>query len=107
MGVKMTGFDNLNKLLDQMQKAAKKFENGVNVSFKELFNESFMMKNTNYSNFKDFLDAGNFNVETQEDFDNLPKNDLDQHVSKTTNFSDWEEMLGTAGNDYVAKEMGL
>jgi hypothetical protein len=107
MSFKITGLDKLEKQLNKMEKAAKDLEGNSQVSFENLFVKSFMLKYTNFSTFDDFLQAGNFIVNSQEDFEAIPDDDMDCHVQSTTKFSSWDEMLGSATEKYVAKQLGF
>lgn len=107
MGVKIKGLNQLQKQLKQMERAAKSLENTHSVSFDELFSNSFMRKYTQFSNFDEFLKAGNFIVNSQEDFEAIPDNEMDLHVGRATKFSSWQDMLGKAGEEYALKKLGF
>lgn len=107
MGVKITGLNKLKKQVKQMERGAKELKNTKSVSFDELFTTSFMSKYTTFSSFNDLLLAGNFKVESNDDFEEIPENELDIHVSNTTKFDNWEEMLGTATEEFAFKKLGL
>ncbi len=106
MNIKMEGFTELQKELDKMQKAAENLDN-AQIPIDDLLTNSFMKKYSNFSNFDEFLEAGNFVVNSQEDFEAIPENEMDSHVSKTTKFSSWDDMLGTAGEEYALKRLGF
>ena len=106
MNIKMEGFAKLQKELDKMQKAAENLDN-AQIPIDDLLTNSFMKKYSNFSNFDEFLEAGNFVVNSQEDFEAIPENEMDSHVSKTTKFSSWDDMLGTAGEEYALKRLGF
>lgn len=103
----MEGMDKLQKQLKDMERAAKSLEKGESVQFDDLFNQVFMEKYTQFSSFDDFLKAGGFVVESQEEFEAIPDQDMNDHVSKTTNFRSWEEMFHAAGEKYFIKRLGL
>ena len=107
MSVKFSGFDELQKELKKMADGAKELERTKEVPFSELFTTKFMKKHSSFSSFDEFLDAGNFNVKSSEDFDAIPDDVLDRHVSAYTNFTDWDDMLGTATDEYVSRKLGL
>lgn len=107
MTVKIKGFNEFKKRLKQMEKGAKELEGNNRVSLLDLFTSSFMKKHTQYVSFEDFLSAGGFEVNSQEDFEAIPDEDMDAHVAKTTDFSSWEEMLSTAVQYYAAKKLGF
>lgn len=101
------GFRQLERQLKRIQQGAKELEKTTSIPFEELFHSSFMKKYSQFSSFEEFLDAGNFKVESQEDFEAIPDADMDDHVTKTTKFSDWQTMLDTAVSEYVAKKLGF
>jgi uncharacterized protein YcnI len=69
----------------------------------ELFNESFMSKHSSFKSFGEFLEKGNFQVETKEDINNIPDELFDRHVARDTDFADWKSMLDTATMEYAGK----
>lgn len=107
MSFKMKGLDKLQKQLKDMEKAAKELENTKTVAFDDLFISTFMRKYTNFSSFDEFLKNGNFTVNSQEDFESIPDAEMDDHVSKTTKFSSWQNMLNKAVEEYTAKKLGF
>lgn len=78
-------------------------ENPNQVALEDLFNKTFMSKYSNFSSFGDFLEKGNFQVQTREDIDNIPDELFDRHVSRETSFADWKSMLDQANKEYSAK----
>lgn len=107
MKIEFEGLDELQNNLKQMEKAAKELEKGENVPFSVLFSSTFMNKNTQFNSFEEFLSAGGFEVNSQEDFEAIPDDDMDTHVAKTTKFNSWDEMLSTAGEEYIVKKLGF
>lgn len=107
MTLKIEGLDKLMKQLKQMEKGAKELERTKTIPFDDLFTSYFMHKYTNFSTFDEFLEAGNFVVNSQEDFEAIPETDMDAHVSATAKFSTWKHMLDKATEIYVNKKLGL
>lgn len=107
MSFKITGLNELQKELKQMKKATKELEQTKQVSFDNLFTTSFMQKYTSFSSIDEFLNAGGFTAQTQEDFEAIPEKELDKYISNTTNFKNWEDMLGEATEQYVLKKLGF
>ena len=104
---KITGLDKLEKQLRQMEKGAKELSKTKHVSFEELFPTSFMRKYTSFSSMNELLDAGGFEIETQEDFEAISDNEFDKHISTNTSFKTWEDMLGEATSQYAARKLGF
>jgi len=105
--IKIDGLDKLQNRLKQMEEAAKELEKGESVPFSVLFSSVFMGQYTQFNSFEDFLSAGGFEVNSQEDFEAIPDEAMDTHVAKTTKFGSWDEMLSTAGKEYVEKKLGF
>lgn len=90
MAVKITGYYKLpNEIEPQL------------IEFDKVFNISFMRKYTNYKTFAKFLSGGKFNITCQKDFEELPEDLMDKHVSKNTQFKTWQEMLDFATDKYI------
>lgn len=105
--MKIKGLKELQKQLKNMERSARELEQTDSVSFDELFVSSFMKNHTQVGTFDDFLLAGGFKVESQADFEAIPDEELDQYVSKTTNFKDWQTMLDTAASEYAVRKLGF
>lgn len=105
MGIKLDGFDELSNKLNSMANNAQELAGENEVSFDQLFIESFIKKHTKYSNMNEFLKA--VGVTDNESFDKLPNEVMDKHVSDNTDFSNWEEMQTEALSDYVGRQIGF
>ena len=46
-------------------------------------------------------------LESQEDFESIPENELDSHIASTTKFKSWENMLSEATSQYAIKKLGF
>ena len=90
MAVKITGYYKLpNEIEPQL------------IEFDKVFNISFMRKYTNYKTFAKFLTGGRFNITCLIDFEELPEDLMDKHVSKNTQFKTWQETLDFATDKYI------
>lgn len=105
--IKITGLDQLENRLNNMEKAAKELSAKKEVPLSDLFPSSFMRKYTNFSSLDELFNAGGFKIESQEDFEAIPDSELDKHISATTKFSSWQNMLNEAGVQYAAKKLGF
>lgn len=107
MGIKITGFDALEKRLKQMKQAAEELDGTHQIPISELFTSAFMAKYTNFNSFDELLAAGDFVVNNSEDFKAIPDDAFDLHISKNTQFNTWQDMMQKAGVEYAKKKMGL
>lgn len=100
--------DQLNDLTDSLDSFQKKLEKNSGtqeVTFDVLFPNSFMTKHSKYSDIDSFLSASNIN--SQEDFDNVPESQFDVFVNANSDFSSWQNMQQQATNEYFAKKLGF
>lgn len=102
-------FNGLDKMISRIEKIGKDAEelNGKKIKMNELFTPEFMNKNTSFSSLNEMFEAGNFNVESWDDFKNIPEDEIDKHISQNSVFQSWEEMQKTATSQYVAKKLGF
>ena len=99
-------FENsINNLVNELENKVNSL-NGE-VPFDILFNKNFMKRNTNFNSFDELLEAGNFIVNTQEDFEAIPDDVFDKHIMNCTKFNSWEEMMQEAGEAYVVSQLKL
>ncbi|SDW72484.1 hypothetical protein [Paenibacillus sp. CF384] len=84
------------ELLKELQGQKTVQEDPEHLSFDRLFNDSFMGKYSNWNSFSEFLEKGNFQVETHEDIRNIPDELFDRHVARETQFANWNDMLDKA-----------
>ena len=101
----MGSYNNLDKFAKDLGKRVNEL-NGL-TSFDKLFPTSFMTKNTGFSSFNELLNAGNFEVETQEDFDAISEDEFNEFLKKTTKFKSWKEMKELAGGEYIKNNLKL
>lgn len=105
-GIEITGMDDFKRELDKMAEESEKL-NGTYVTFEELFPKYFMKRHSDFETFNELLDAGGYNVETQEEFEALPQEEWNDYIKKVTDFTDWQEMLTEAGTRYAGRRLGL
>ena len=90
-------------LLKELQGQKTVEEDPTHISLKVLFTESFISKHSGCKSFEEFLEKGNFQVQTREEINNIPDELFDRHVARETDFANWESMLNTATTEYTSK----
>lgn len=105
--IKITGLDEMQKMLKKMEKGAEEMDGKHLVSFNELFPTSFMHKYTEFNSFDELLDFGGWEVNTQDDFSAIPDDEFDSLISSKTKFSDWEEMKSVGAKEYALHKLGF
>lgn len=107
MKIKMSGFDEFKNKLRKLEQNIKELEQTTSVAFSELFTSDFMHHHTSFSSIEELFEAGNFKIDTNDDFEKISDDVLNTLVSKHTDFSSWQEMLDEAGSEYVANKLDL
>lgn len=102
MSFKIDGFDELNKLLNNVEKTASNLSGDY--SFDEIFSQQFMQSNTKFDSIYDFFEK--FNIPTtQEEFESFPECELDEIVKTNTQFQSWESMFDSAVEHFLSSKL--
>jgi len=101
------GLDEFEAKLEHIKDRLDEVSGENSVSFEDLFSSSFMEENTSFTSFEELLTSGGYVVESQEDFEAIPEEQFDEHISAHTNFTSWEEMLSEASSEYISNKLDL
>lgn len=101
MRFSFSGIDDLQKELTNLSDKVSSL-NDSQIPFDDLFTESFMTQHANVSSFDLFLEQGGFTANSQEEFEAIPDDKLDQYVSASTDFKSWDAMLSAATDIYIS-----
>lgn len=71
----------------------------------DLFTSDFIQNYTDFDTFEGFLENSEWEVETQEDFEDIPEDKFDEYVDQHTGFDSWETMLSVSGREYVMRQL--
>jgi len=104
--VSMTGFDELQKSIREMQRKAESLERTKSVPMAELLNPRFLQRYTRCSSFEQMLEQSGFKVETTEDLKAIPDGEWDAYVRSISKFPNWSKMQQKAHEVWVTKKMG-
>jgi len=102
--IKLSSLDDVKKKLESIRKKIDEL-NSKEIQYFELFSASFMHSHSNFSSFSELLEAGGFKVTTEEDFSRISGDKFDAHISKTTDFDDWEDMRRCAIDQYIKQTL--
>ena len=69
------------------------------VSYQEIFSNSFMQKYTQFANFNFFMKG--LKIDNFSKIEKLKSDTLNDFVQKNSHFKTWEEMQQAAVNDYM------
>jgi len=84
--------ENFEKVINRIDK----LQGNSEIRFKDLFTDDFMIEYTNFDNINQMFRESNFKIRNGEDFDNIPEKELNDFIDKTTEFSNWDEMIEKA-----------
>lgn len=96
-------YNSIDKLLKKIESDSNDISGSI--SSEELFDNGFMDKNTAFSTLKEFLNFHNIIVKSQEEFDALNDTILDNAISKSSDFSTWNEFRTSAFKEIAMKKM--
>lgn len=101
------GLDSLERKLAELGQRARAIDGTHRVVLNDLFTESFMKRHTRFDSFADMLEASEWTVETVEDFEAIPDGAWERWVRDTTSFTNWDAMQRAAGENWIARKLGL
>ncbi|MGL4862532.1 hypothetical protein [Cetobacterium sp.] len=99
--MKKNGIDQLLKDLKTLEKNGKNLNGEHKIPAEVLFNHKFMTKYTNFDSFEEFVEA----IPSDEEFENVSDEILQEHISNGTTFSSWDEMLNEANSLYIETQL--
>lgn len=68
------------------------------IPLSSLFTDKFMAEYTNCITFDEFLNNGNYLMNSEEDLRKIDPFEFDQYISDNTQFNSWTEMYTASGN---------
>ncbi len=75
----------------------------IDIPFIDLFNRSLMSEYTKFNTIAEMFEASGHVIETKDDLNNIPEDEWEDFVCRTTSFHSWEDMLVKAASLYVAE----
>lgn len=89
----------LNKLISN----AEQLNGGNLVPLGEILNEDFLQANTDFETVEDLFQKAGYQIDSQEDLDTVPQEDIDVFISKNTKYATFSELMADASNAYISK----
>lgn len=93
--------------LEELSKKAQGLDGKNDVPLDELFPYGFMRRYTDFNSIDEFFEVGPWTVESEDDLEEIPEDEMDEYVDDHTRFPNWEQMIGTAREAWTAKQLGL
>lgn len=71
----------------------------------EVITDEFICQNSHFNSLDEFMLS--CDIHNTEEFKSFPESKMDKFVQANTHFSSWQEMLKTAGAEYLKKQLGF
>lgn len=104
MDIGVNGLDDLEDAIDDMLGDLSLGEENE-IPLEEMFTPEFMGLYTEFQNIEQFFEASPWEVNSEEDFEEIPEEEFDQYVSEHTDFPNWGVMQETAGKRYLENQL--
>jgi hypothetical protein len=105
--MKVKGLDDFSKKLDDLARKADELDGEHNIPLNELLTPTFLSGHTRFSSVDEMIEASGFKVDSQEDFAAIPDAEWDEFIRSVSSFSNWQEMLSAATQEWAAKKLGF
>lgn len=102
MSVKITG--NLNGLKKLTQNAKELNKKGA-ASFAEVVTPEFISAHTDFNDIFDLFKQAGFDINTVEEIETIPEDELDPFINEKTKFSDFQDLQKNALAEYMRKQL--
>jgi hypothetical protein len=73
------------------------------IPFEQLFTSEFMQLYTEFESFEAMIEASQWDVEDQDDFEAIPEDEFDTFVNDHSDFPSWEVMYETAAQRFLER----
>lgn len=94
-----------NRKLEQLQDDLSSID-GREIPLTELLDPPFMAAHTQFQSIDDMFEEAGLQFETQEEFENLGEDVLDDMVRGGSEFSTWTDMKNAAATHWLRRHLG-
>ncbi|MFC7188165.1 hypothetical protein [Halorubrum yunnanense] len=107
MEIEIDGIDEAIDTLEDMEEKAEEIDGDNDVPLNELFTNDFLQRYTEFASLEEFFEESPWVVESDDDIDAIPQEEMDEYVNEHTTFDDTDEMTGEAATEWAAKQLGF
>ena len=75
------------------------------VSYGDIFTDEFINRYTSFATIDDFFDGGGYVIKSLDDIEEIPDEELDAFVKKSTEFISWKQMTDAAVDEYLENNL--
>ena len=91
--------------IERLFKSIESIEKQQSVKLGDLLNPEFMSKHTQFSSLNEMFDSSGLPCETEDEFNSMPRNKLDEFITNNTEFNSWDDMIRKAGAEHIDKQI--
>lgn len=107
MKIEIKGLKEVQEKFTALKNNAEALNGSHNVPLQEILSPVFLASCSNYRTPEEFFGASGFKIGSKADFDAIPQVDWDLFVSKSTRYSNWDDMIKDGMKQYVIGKLGL
>jgi len=107
MDFEIKGMEELKKQLDDLAQRAERLDGTHSIPVPELLTPSFLAGCSKFASVDEMFQASGFKIESAEDFEAIPKSELDAFIKNNTSFAGWQQMLEAAGAAWTKQQLGF
>jgi len=98
----ITGFDDLDRKLQTLQRKLQALDATHEVSFNELFPDEFVRRHTRFTTLQEMIDASG--IETPDEIGGPGWN---EYVATNSSLEGWDEVKSLAGSEWARKQLSI
>ena len=99
--------DKFIRQIESIRRNLEQLEGEHSIPLNELFNDEFMLRNTDFDSIDALFKSSGFKVESQDDFEAIPDEPWNVFILEHTRFSSWEEMRNAAVTAWAHRQLEL
>ena len=93
----------MQKELEKITKIEPTIEETKQVELKDFMTPEFISKYSNFIDVEHLFNESNFKIQSEDDLDNILRDELNSFIINNTLFDSWDEMQKTAMALYIKK----
>lgn len=101
------GVRELTRKTRDLERRASELSGTRSIPLTDLLCSEFLLKYTDFGSVEELFRAGGHEVESQEDFERISDEERDQLARNHTQFSTWDDLIGTAAREWTERELEL
>lgn len=102
-----SNFVGVQRQLAELEQRARALHGQLQVPLGELVTPAFLATHTDCATLDELFVRGGITFTSQADFEQIPDHALDQVVAAHSHFHSWAELVKSAGQEWMARQLGF